>query len=93
MQESKDQGKDNKIWLNVVVSGNPTRLEANINTPLHSLLGKALQESGTVGQPDSGNWVFKDESGTVLDSQKKIEDLGLTEGATIYLSLEAGAAG
>jgi len=81
-----------KILLTIVVNGESVAVEANLNAPLHTVIPKALQESNNVGQPPE-NWELKDEAGNVLDGNKKIEELGLTAGVKLYLSLKAGAAG
>lgn len=85
-------GLNNKITLTIVVNGEPVSVEANINAPLHTVIAKALAESGNVGQPPE-NWELKDEAGNVLDASKKIEDVSLTAGVKLFLSLKAGAAG
>jgi len=81
-----------KIALTIVVNGVSVSVEANVNAPLHTVIPKALEESGNVGQPPE-NWELKDEGGAVLDVTKKLEELGLTAGTTLFLSLKAGAAG
>lgn len=88
----KATGSKNKISLTIVVNGEPVSVEANINAPLHTAIAKALEVSGSVGQPPE-NWELKDEGGSVFDASKKIEDLGITAGQTLFLSLKAGAAG
>lgn len=85
-------GSKNKITLIIVVNGDPVSVDANVNAPLHTVIGKALEMSGNVGQPPE-NWELKDAAGNVLDTSKKIEDLGLVAGTKLFLSLRAGAAG
>ncbi|MER8700362.1 DUF2604 domain-containing protein [Mesorhizobium sp. M1273] len=85
-------GPKHKITLTIVVNGEPVAVEANVNSPLHTVIAKALADSGNVGQPPE-NWELKDEAGVVLDASKKIEDLGIIEGQKLFLSLKAGAAG
>lgn len=89
---AKATAQNNKITLTIVVNGDPVSVEANVNAPLHTIIAKALTESGNVGQPPE-NWELKDEGGTVLDGSKKIEDLGVADGQRLFLSLKAGAAG
>ncbi|NEJ11037.1 DUF2604 domain-containing protein [Rhizobium leguminosarum] len=88
----KKTGSKNKITLTIIVNGEPVSVEANVNAPLNTAIAKALEESGNVGQPPE-NWELKDENGTVFDASKKIEDLGITAGQKLFLSLKAGAAG
>jgi hypothetical protein len=85
-------GGPNKITLTVVVNGDSVEVEGNSNAPLHTIIPKALTESGNVGQPPE-NWELKDEAGNVLDVGKKIEEYGFTAGIKLFLSLKAGAAG
>jgi hypothetical protein len=84
---------DNKIEFKVVVNGNPITLGANVNQPLGSLLNPALKEAGVAGNQDKDRWIFTDAAGKPLDKEAKIGALGILAGATLFLSLEAGAAG
>jgi hypothetical protein len=86
------QGQGNNIDLTIVVNGNPVTIHGNVNAPLQSLLGQALQDAGVPGG-DPNRWVFKDAQGNALNKNEKIGVLGIMAGATIFLSLEAGAAG
>src|ERR1044072_1062706 len=47
--------KNNKITFTVVVNGRDTEVEANVNTPLHTIVPEALRETGNTGQPPE-NW-------------------------------------
>ncbi|MER9548332.1 DUF2604 domain-containing protein [Mesorhizobium sp. M0322] len=85
-------GSNNKINLTIIVNGEPVSVEANVNAPLHTIIAKALTDSGNVGQPPE-NWELKDEGGAVLDASKKIEEIGIAAGQKLFLSLKAGAAG
>jgi hypothetical protein len=82
---------DNKISLEVVVNGSPTTLEGNINAPLHSIVGQALQQTGNQGDPS--RWEFRDLTGNPIDAARTIGDLGLTDGVRLFLNLKAGVAG
>lgn len=84
---------DNKIALNVVVSGTPVVVEVNTNQPLHSILGKSLDLANVPGDQSADDWIFTDAQGTTLDKSRKIGDLGLANGATIFLTRKAGGAG
>ncbi|RAZ73072.1 DUF2604 domain-containing protein [Mesorhizobium atlanticum] len=85
-------GSKNEVTFIIVVNGDPVSVVANLNAPLHTVIGKALAESGNVGQPQE-NWELKDAAGNVLDASKKIEGLGFAAGTKLFLSLKAGAAG
>lgn len=50
---------DHKKALTIVVNGQPVEIEANENAPLRSLVGRALELSGNVGQPPE-NWELRD---------------------------------
>jgi hypothetical protein len=81
----------NKVSLEVVVGGNPTTVDANTNAPLNSIVGKALQQTGNQGDPH--RWEFRDAKGNLIDGERKIEDLELTDGSRLFLNLKAGVAG
>jgi hypothetical protein len=83
---------DNQISLHIIIGGQTVVIEANINAPLRTVVPKALQASGNVGQP-SDNWEVRDAAGNLLDLANKIEDLGIAEGATLSLSPKAGVGG
>jgi len=82
----------NKIDLIVVVNGQPTPVEANVNAPLHSIVGHALAATGNQGQPPE-NWELRDKDGGPLDGGRKIGELGLVNGAQVFLNLKAGVGG
>jgi hypothetical protein len=83
---------DNKIELIFVVNGNPVPQEANVNQPLHAVLGAVLAAAGVVGEADKDRWEFKLNDQPV-DSAKKVGELGLKPGAKIFLNSKAGAVG
>ncbi len=82
----------NKITLNVVVNGQPTEVEANINSPLHTVIEHALQQSGNSGQPPQ-NWELRDGAGNILDGSRKLSEFNLTSGSSVFLNLKAGVGG
>ena len=95
-KDSNEKGKEkdggNKITLTVIVNGAPTQVTANLNAPLHAIIPEALKNSGNVGQgPDA--WELKDEGGTLLDGNKKIEEFGFSKDTKLFLSLKTGVAG
>lgn len=81
----------NQIELVVVVNGQPTPLTANLNAPLHSIIGHALAASGNTGQPPE-NWELR-KDGVLLDPSQKIKSFGFAAGAELFLSLKAGVGG
>jgi Protein of Unknown function (DUF2604) len=83
---------DNKIDIAVIVNGQPTVVEANKNSPLHSIIGRALEQTGNSGQPPE-NWEFRDAGGTLLDASKKIKDFDFPPDVKLFLNLKAGIGG
>lgn len=83
---------DNKQTISIVVNGTPVSVEANVNAPLRTVIQKALDEGGVVGQP-SENWELRDGDGHLLDLAQKIGGYGFTATTTLFLSLQAGVAG
>lgn len=82
----------NKIELVFIVNGNPVPFEANVNEPLHAVLGAVLAAAGVVGDADKNAWDFK-LGDQALDANTKIGELGLKPGARISLHSKAGAVG
>jgi len=83
---------DPKIAITVVVNGEPTVISANPHAPLRSIVEKALEESGNVGQPPE-NWEMHDQAGDLLDLDRKVESFGFADGARLFLNLKAGIGG
>ena len=81
-----------ELELAIIVNGRPTVVRANENAPLHSVLGKALEQTGNEGQP-AENWEFKDVAGSVLPGDRKIRDFGFPATVTLYLDLKRGVGG
>ena len=82
----------NDVAITVVVNGKPTPLSANLHAPLKTVIPRALELSGNVGQPPD-NWELRDANGQLLDQDRKVADLGISAGATIFLNLKAGVGG
>lgn len=92
----KDKGHDadhgNKISITVVVNGQPTLVEANLHAPLRTIIPKALEQTGNVGQPPD-QWELRDAAGELLDLDTKIEDSHFPPNVTLFLNLKAGVGG
>lgn len=88
----KGKPMPNKLDITVVVNGQPTIVEANINEPLHVIIPKALEQTGNMGQPPE-NWELRNEAGSLLDPAKKIEEYRFGPGAKLFLNLKAGVGG
>lgn len=85
-------GDKNKIALTVIVNGKATIVEANVNAPLQTIVGRALEQTNNTGQGE-GSWDVKDKDGNILDIHRKIEDFGFEAGVKLFLSLKAGVGG
>jgi hypothetical protein len=81
-----------KVDLAVIVNGQPTVVSANPQAALESVISKALEQTGNVGQPP-GNWEIRDSAGTELDPHRKINDFQFAPGAKLFLNLKAGVGG
>lgn len=84
---------DRKVEIVVVVSGTRVTLDPNENAPLSSIFEKSLKNAGVAGVQNLADWEFKTEAGAVLDPTKKLVELGIVAGFTIFLSQKVGAAG
>jgi hypothetical protein len=78
--------------LTVVVNGDPVHPAATPATLLSEVVAEALSLAKAVGRPED-QWEIKDEKGTVLDQALSLHEAHVESGATLYLSLKAGAAG
>jgi hypothetical protein len=85
-------GGASKVQITVVVNGVPVDIEQNENSPLEAIIGRALEQTGNVGQPVE-NWELRDEQGVLLDAERKIETYGFGPAVTLFLSLKAGVGG
>jgi hypothetical protein len=81
-----------KRLLTIIVNGVPAVVERNANAPLNSLVEKALNETGNVGQPIE-NWEMRDAAGAVLDLSRKIGEFDFPDDVKLFLSLKAGVGG
>ncbi len=83
---------DSKIQLAVVVNGQVTIVDANVNSPLHTIMPRALDQTGNTGQPPE-NWELRDAQGTLLDTSKKISAFNFPIDTRLFLNLKAGVGG
>jgi hypothetical protein len=84
-------GHPNQINLTFIVNGQPVEVKANLNAPLKTAVLKALHDSENTGRPIE-DWQVK-WNGVILDINLKVEDLHITNGAELHLSLRAGEGG
>jgi hypothetical protein len=80
------------LALTVVVNGQQTTVHANLEAPLHSIIPKALEQTGNTGQ-GMDNWELRDAAGTVLELTRKIEDFHFPPHTVLFLNLKAGVGG
>ena len=84
--------KPPKDTLTIVVNGNPTEVNANLNAPLRTVVNKALEQTGNVGQP-AENWELRDGQGVLLNLDTKIGEYHFPADVKLFLSLKAGVGG
>lgn len=82
----------NEIDLGVVVNGQPTVVRANESAPLHTVIPRALSQTGNSGQPPE-NWEIRDAAGALLPLDQKIHDFGFPPDVRLFLNLKAGVGG
>lgn len=83
---------DNKIQIAVIVNGQATVVEANLNAPLGTIIPRALEQTGNTGQPPE-NWELRDAQGTLLDTSKEIGSFNFPPDVRLFLNLKAGVGG
>lgn len=90
MNEEKKQ--HNLISLKFSVTGKPvaTIEKVNLNQPLKVAVGKALEETGSTRPIEDYDVLL---GNNILDINKKVEDLGLTDGDLLMVSLKSGKGG
>jgi len=81
-----------ELDITVVVNGQPSEVDVNPEAPLHTVIPKALAQTGNVGQPPE-NWELRDVSGTLLDLNREISAFGFTDETRLFLNLKAGIGG
>lgn len=83
---------ENKIRITVVVNGQPTVVDADVNSPLNTIIPRALEQTGNTGQPPE-NWELRDAQGTLLDTRQKIASFHFPPDVHLFLNLKAGVGG
>jgi hypothetical protein len=83
---------ENEIDLVIVVNGQPTVVKANKNAPLHTVIPRALDQTGNAGQPPE-NWELRDAAGALLPVDQKIEEFNFPSDVRLFLNLKAGVGG
>jgi hypothetical protein len=88
----KPDKPDKKLQAEVIVNGQSTTVEANENAPLHTIIPKALDQTGNSGQPPE-NWELRDADGVLLPTDQKVESFNFPQGVKLFLNLKAGVGG
>lgn len=83
---------EEKIALIFIINGQDFPIETEIHEPLIEAVKRALVVSGNTGRP-SDEWEVRDTSGVLLEKNRTPKDLGLHNGARLFLSLRVGAGG
>lgn len=83
---------DPNIAVNVVVSGQSTSLQVNVHQKVDHLVKEALGSTGNKGQPSS-DWELRTTDGALIEQTLTIQNAGIVDGMTLYLSPRAGAGG
>lgn len=84
--------KKNKISLVFIVMGVDVPVEANMHEPLKVARDKALEQSNNTGRPVD-EWQITNADGHELSPDSKIDELGLEDGARLFLTLKVAAGG
>jgi len=84
--------EDHRIRLVFIINGVDYPVDVNVEAPLAVAVERALAESGNTGRPPD-EWEVRNAAGVLLDKARTIEDLGLKNGARLFLSLRVGAGG
>jgi hypothetical protein len=81
-----------RIRLVFIINGVDYPVEVNAEAPLAGAVERALDESHNTGRPPD-EWEVRNSAGVLLEKGRTIEDLGLKNGARLFLSLRVGAGG
>ena len=86
-------GDEHKIRLVFIINGENFPVETNVHALLLVAVERALVVSGNTGRRDPREWEVRDAGGVLLEVDRSIKDLGLKDGARLFLSLRVGAGG
>ncbi len=83
---------EHRLRLTVVVNTNPVPLDVERSTVLLTVVAEAFERERPAGRTED-EFELKTALGAVLDQALTVEAAGIEDGAILYLSLKAGAAG
>ena len=81
------------IRLIFIINGEDFPVETKVHDPLIVSVERALVLSGNTGRRDPREWEVRDSSGVLLEVDRTVKELGLKDGARLFLSLKVGAGG
>jgi len=85
---------DHKETFPLVVNGENTTVEINVNEPLRNLVKAGLKETDNEKGHALEDWEVRAVTGgPVLDQSKKIEDYHFAAGTKLYVDLKVGGGG
>jgi hypothetical protein len=81
------------IEVTVVVSGAPLKIRENLHQKVEHLIREALREAG-IPQPNLEDWTLRSaDGGAAIDSDLRIGEAGIADGATVFLDPDEGGGG
>ena len=92
MPPDKPDKPENKIRIVFIINGENVPVDANMHSPLHVARDRALTQSHNTGRP-LHEWEIRDEKGTLLPPDAKIESFNFPNNVRLFLSLKVGAGG
>lgn len=93
LSEQHRHHRDRHISLIFIINGENFPITVERDTVLRNAVDRVLTESGNTGRREISEWEVRDSAGVLLDMTRTIKELGLTDGARLFLSLKVGAGG
>jgi hypothetical protein len=93
LSEQHRRHRDRHISLIFIINGENFPITVEPDSVLMKAVDQVLKESGNTGRRESSEWEVRDSAGVLLDMARTIKELGLTDGARLFLSLKVGAGG
>lgn len=77
---------DGNITIRVIITGQPIDVSVNPHDLLHTIILKALEQTGNIGQPPD-RWEIRDADGTLLSFFQRIEEFKFKPEDLLFLNL------
>jgi hypothetical protein len=90
--DQKRRKSGQKFTLVFIINGQDFPIHVDPKLPLSVAVQRVLQESGNTGRPPE-EWEVRDASGVLLETHRTPHELGLRDGARLFVSLRVGAGG